>query len=164
MWNSLPSRRVGQMMARKDPEPEIIDPWVENLAWLMDESIPLGGWRIGLDGVLGLIPGIGDVTTGAIGALIIARASLSGIPRATVFRMIANVGIDSLLGTIPVVGDLFDFTFKANSKNLRLYRAALQGGRHVEKDWAFLIVVLLILAALIVLPILALVWVVRTVL
>ena len=77
------------------------------------------------------------MTTGAVGALIIARASMSGIPRATVFRMIANVAIDSLLGSIPVVGDLFDFTFKANTKNVRLYRAALQGGRRVEKDLVF---------------------------
>jgi hypothetical protein len=150
-------------MARKDPDPEIIDPWVENLAWLMDESIPLGGWRIGLDGVLGLIPGIGDVTTGAVGALIIARASMSGIPRATVLRMVANVGIDALLGSLPVVGDLFDFAFKANSKNLRLYRAALQGGHRAERDWAFLIFVVLILAALIVLPVVALVWLLRAV-
>jgi hypothetical protein len=164
MRNKPGPRRVGQMMARKEPQPEIIDPWVENLAWLMDESIPLGGWRIGLDGVLGLIPGIGDVTTGAVGALIIARASMSGIPRATVFRMIANVAIDSLVGSIPVVGDLFDFTFKANTKNVRLYRAALQGGRRVEKDWLFLVVVLLIMAALILLPILVLVWMVQAVL
>jgi hypothetical protein len=148
-------------MPPKEPRPEIVDPWVENLAWLLDESIPRGGrWRVGLDGILGLIPGIGDITTGAMGALIIARASMSGIPRATVMRMIANVAIDSLLGSIPVVGDLFDFTYKANSKNVRLYREALQGGRRTGRDWGFLIVVLLILAALVLLPILVLIWVI----
>jgi hypothetical protein len=148
-------------MPREEPRSEIVDPWIENLAWLMDESIPVGGrWRVGLDGILGLVPGIGDVTTGAVGALIIARASMSGIPRATVMRMVANVAIDSLLGSIPVIGDLFDFTYKANSKNVRLYREALQGGRRAGRDWAFLIVVLLILAALVVIPILALIWVI----
>jgi hypothetical protein len=74
--------------------------------------------------------------------------------------MIANVAIDSLLGSIPVVGDLFDFTYKANSKNVRLYREALQGGRRTGRDWGFLIVVLLILAALVLLPILVLIWVI----
>ena len=148
---------------RHTPRPEIVDPWIENLAWLMDESIPLGGrWRVGLDGILGLIPGIGDLTSGAVGALIIARASMSGIPRATVIRMIANVAIDSLLGVIPVIGDLFDFTYKANTKNLRLYRQALQGGHRAARDWVFVIAVLLILAILIVLPLLALMWLIRT--
>jgi hypothetical protein len=147
------------MMPHKKPEPEIVDPWVENLAWLMDESIPLGGrWRVGLDGVLGLIPGVGDVTTGAVGALIIARASMSGIPRATILRMVANVAIDSLLGAIPVIGDLFDFTYKANSKNLRLYRQALQGRRGAGRDWAFLIVVILLVAAIVILPIVLVIW------
>jgi hypothetical protein len=146
-------------MPREEPQPEIVDPWIENLAWLLDESIPLGGrWRVGLDGILGLIPGVGDMTTGAIGALIIARASMSGIPRATVMRMVANVAIDSLLGAIPVIGDLFDFTYKANSTNVRLYRQALQGRRSAGRDWAFLVVVILMVAALVILPLALLIW------
>lgn len=131
---------------------------IERIAWVMDKSIPIGGYRIGLDPIIGLIPGVGDLVTGMVSALLIVQAHRTGISRVTVLRMVANVGIDSVLGSIPFVGDFFDFAWKANSKNLALYKAAARGERHPGRDWLFLAVMLLILAALVSIPILLLIW------
>ena len=108
------------------------DPWLETLAWLMDRSIPLGRWSIGLDGLLGLIPGAGDTLGALVSAAIVARAATSGLPRSAVARMALNVLIDTLLGAIPLAGDVFDFAFKANSRNLQIFREALEGQRRVS--------------------------------
>src|SRR4026207_1278254 len=71
-----------------------IDPWVEKLAWIMDNSIPIGRWSIGLDGLLGLIPGVGDFLGTVVSALIVSRAAMAGLPRVTIARMVGNVAID----------------------------------------------------------------------
>lgn len=130
------------------------DQVIETIAWLMDRSIPIGGFRIGLDPIIGLIPGFGDVFSTLISAVLIVQAQRAGVPKATVLRMMTNVGIDTVLGSIPFIGDAFDFAWKANSKNLELYRSAMQGGRKDVKDWGFLALVFVILAALLSIPIL----------
>jgi hypothetical protein len=136
---------------------------MEKLAWLLDQSIPLGKrWRIGLDAVLGLLPGIGDVTGTTLSAIIIARASMAGVPRVTLMRMVANVAIDSLLGAIPILGDIFDAAYYSNVRNMRLYREAMQGPRSTKRDWVFLIAVFLILGALAAIPVLVLLAVIRS--
>lgn len=91
------------------------------LSWLLDSSIRLpGGFRIGLDGLIGLIPGVGDVVGGALSAWVFYQANKQGAPKSIQLRMIFNILIDTLLGAIPVVGDLFDFMWKANNRNLAL--------------------------------------------
>jgi Domain of unknown function (DUF4112) len=152
-------------VSRKGPplEPRV-DPWMERLAWLMDNSIRLGPrWSIGLDGLLGLVPGAGDMASGAISSLIVLRAAASGIPKVTVARMVANVAFDSLLGSIPFAGDLFDFAYKANTKNIEIYRAALAGSRKPRKDYFFLVFLSLILLLLIAIPAFLVVALVRTI-
>src|SRR5258705_12818036 len=84
------------------------DPVIEYLEWLMERAIPVGRWSFGLDGILGLIPGMGDVLSGIIASYIIARAARAGVPRAALARMMTNVVIDTLLGSVPIIGDLFD--------------------------------------------------------
>src|SRR5688572_23812153 len=97
--------------------------WLEKLAWLMDSSIPLGSrWSIGLDGLLGLIPGIGDLAGSFLSTFIVIAAAQAGLPRTAVARMIVNVAVDTVLGAIPFLGDIFDFTFKANAKNIKIFR------------------------------------------
>src|SRR5216117_2410115 len=98
-------------MAKKLPNEyrQLEDPVIEWLAWLMDDSIRIGPWGIGLDGFIGLIPGVGDMAGAAVSAVIIARAMKSGIPKSAVMRMVVNVGLDSLVGAVPFFGDLFDF-------------------------------------------------------
>ena len=146
-------------MAGKRPKPYLPeDPLIEWLAWLMDESIRVGPWAIGLDGVIGLIPGLGDMAGATVSAFIIARAMRSGIPKSAILRMLINVALDSLVGAVPLVGDIFDFAFKSNMYNLQIYREALRGERQVARDWFFIAVVLLILLVIVVAPILGLLY------
>ena len=94
---------------------------MRSLAWLLDNSIPLpGGWRIGLDPIIGLVPGLGDAIGALLSAFIISEARSLGAPRSILLRMIGNVAIDTVLGAIPFAGDIFDAAFKANSRNLAL--------------------------------------------
>jgi len=139
------------------------DPLSENLAWLMDSSIQIGPVSFGLDGLIGLIPGIGDFATSIVSALIILRAMHHGVHRAAILRMLLNVGFDTLLGAVPVAGDIFDFAFKSNIRNLEIYRESLSGTREPMKDWAFIAVVVVVLAALAILPILALIYLVKVI-
>jgi uncharacterized protein DUF4112 len=126
------------------------DPWIEHLALLMDGAIPVGRWSIGLDPLLGLLPGIGDLIGAFISMLIVMRAVQAGIPRIAVARMMTNIAIDTLIGAIPVVGDAFDFAFKANLKNLRIYERSLYSGRAgAARHWGFFIALFLGVAGVI---------------
>ena len=90
-------------------------------ARLLDSSIRLpGGYRIGWDGVIGLVPGVGDLAGVALSGWVLFGAARLGVPRVTLARMGLNVAVEAVVGTIPVIGDLFDFAFKANERNVRL--------------------------------------------
>lgn len=89
--------------------------------------IPGTNRRVGLDGLVGLVPIIGDVVTAAMGAWIVWEARNLGMSKWQLTRMAANVGIDTLVGAIPFAGDLFDFLYKSNTKNLRIIR------RHLDR-------------------------------
>lgn len=119
----------------------------------MDRWIKVGPVSFGLDGVLGLIPGFGDLASGLISAYIIARASRDGVPRPALARMMTNVAIDTILGSIPFAGDLFDFMFKANTKNLQIYREALAGPQDARRDWTYVAVFLVGVLMLIAIPV-----------
>jgi hypothetical protein len=94
---------------------------LRTLAWLLDNSIPLpGGYRIGIDALIGLVPGVGDAVGAALSAYIVNEARALGAPRSVLLRMIGNVMIETVIGSIPFAGDLFDAAFKANSRNLAL--------------------------------------------
>ena len=117
------------------------DPWIRHLAYLMDGAIPIGRWSFGLDPLLGLVPGIGDLIGAMISMLIVVRAVQAGVPRIAVARMMTNIAIDTLIGSIPIAGDAFDFAYKSNLKNLRIYEESLYTG-HTEtaRHWAFFFV------------------------
>ena len=82
--------------------------------------------RFGLDGLLGLLPGIGDLATALTGSVLIAMAHRMGVPVAVLLRMAANLLIDLAIGSIPLVGDAFDFGFKAHRRNVVLARRYLE--------------------------------------
>lgn len=136
-------------MAQRIYEPEVFaagerlparDPVAAKIAWLMDEAIRVGPWSIGLDGIVGLIPGLGDVLGALIGAIIVLRAAQAGVPRVVVARMVTNIAIDTFVGSIPLFGDAFDFAFKSNTKNLRIYEDALRRGRaSTARHWGFFV-------------------------
>ncbi|HMB90547.1 MAG TPA: DUF4112 domain-containing protein [Rhodothermales bacterium] len=95
---------------------------IEHLGFLLDNSIrlPIIGYRIGWDAIIGLIPGFGDVAGLLLSAYIVYESARFGVPKATLGRMVLNVGIEALVGAVPVLGDLFDATFKANARNIDL--------------------------------------------
>ena len=125
----------------------------------MDESIRLpGGYRIGWDGIIGLIPGLGDIAGLAVSAYIIAEAARLGAPKSVLLRMSANTAIDTVLGAIPLLGDLFDLAFKANRQNLRLLQSHLeapQRTRRVSIGWLVIIGVVALLGLVTVLVLLS---------
>ncbi|HUQ96795.1 MAG TPA: DUF4112 domain-containing protein [Chitinophagaceae bacterium] len=129
---------------------------MERLAKLMDAqfSIPGTDFRFGLDGIIGLIPGAGDLTTFAVSGymlLILARNGASGFVLA---RMILNILIDAVIGAVPLIGDLFDIAFKANMRNMRLMQEHYQEGRHQGSAAKVIVPVLILLFAVIA----ALIW------
>lgn len=92
----------------------------------MDSSVRLpGGFRIGVDGLIGMIPVVGDLAAAGVSFYIIAEAARMQLPARVLLRMALNVGLDLLIGAVPVIGDLFDFAFKANLRNARLMDAHL---------------------------------------
>jgi hypothetical protein len=128
------------------------DPFIEWLAWLMDESIRVGPWSIGIDPLLGFIPGLGDMAGAAVSALLISRAMKQGIAKSAVMRMVLNVAIDSLLGAVPFVGDIFDFAYKSNIRNLEIYREALRGDREPVRDWFFVVFITIVTLVVLAIP------------
>lgn len=100
---------------------------LERIAWLFDDSLRIPGTRIrlGLDALIGLLPGIGDLLGLAVGAWMIVQGARLGAPPALLLRMAGNLGLDALLGAVPGLGDLFDLAFKAHRRNLRLLQAHL---------------------------------------
>jgi Domain of unknown function (DUF4112) len=104
---------------------------VRLLSRLLDEQFRLPGttYRVGLDGLLGLIPGVGDAVGALLSAYILYEAIRLGASSTVLLRMIANIGIDTVGGAIPIVGDIFDMAWKANKKNAALLHAYLASQR-----------------------------------
>lgn len=100
---------------------------VRKIAWLMDSSIPIGaGYRIGIDGLIDFVPGIGDVAGVLVSMYIIYLAAVSGAPQPVLMRMAGNVLIDALLGAFPVLGAVADSAFKANVRNAAIFEEFLK--------------------------------------
>lgn len=100
---------------------------IDRMAGLLDARfrVPVIGLRIGLDGILGFVPGLGDVITLGPAVWILWKGYRLGAPKRVLVRMGANSAADVLIGSIPLVGDLFDIGFKANLRNARLLRNTL---------------------------------------
>lgn len=98
---------------------------LRRLARWLDDAIRIPGTdiRIGLDPILGLLPGLGDLGTSIVGAYLLVAAARLGAPAPVLVRMALNLGLDAALGAIPVVGDLFDVAFRSNRRNVRLLEA-----------------------------------------
>jgi hypothetical protein len=97
---------------------------IEALAKLLDVAFVLPGTNIryGIDGLIGLIPVVGDLLTTAMSLWIVREARALGAPRHLVARMLGNVALDGVVGLVPFAGDAFDVMFRANVRNIRLLR------------------------------------------
>lgn len=100
------------------------------VAFVLDEGIRVPGtdFRFGIDPVLGVLPGAGDVFSGGLSLYIVVESARLGVSYATLLKMIANISLDVAVGTIPVVGDAFDFVWKANKRNFELALDGLSNG------------------------------------
>lgn len=101
---------------------------LDALATLLDSAFVIPGttFRMGIDGVIGLVPVLGDLITTAISSYILYEARRLGVSKLTLARMAGNVAVDGIIGAIPIVGDMFDIAFRANRRNVHILRAHLE--------------------------------------
>jgi hypothetical protein len=142
--------------------PEVIEPdeklpadlvVLRKFSIFMDEALPIPGtkMRFGLDPVLGLVPGVGDIISALLSAWIVAGALRHRVPLLKIVRMVFNILVDLVIGEIPVLGDLFDFAFEENVMNMRIlmkYRNRRLAPRTASQiAGAMVVVVVIILMA-----------------
>ena len=134
-----------------------IEESLDRLGWILDDlfRIPVLGWRVGLDALVGLIPGVGDTATTVASLYVLGSAVRYRVPKITLLRMGLNLGIDYAVGSLPLVGDFFDAWWKSNQKNVELLRrrATVSANEAREgriSDWLFvgMIMVFLVLLAI----------------
>ncbi len=125
---------------------------IEKLAKLMDAQFKIPGTniRFGLDSLIGLIPGVGDLSTFAVSGYMVWIMANNGASGFLLARMVLNILIDAIVGMIPLLGDIFDIAFKANIRNMRLMQEHYQEGRHKGSAWKVIIPVLIILFVIII--------------
>jgi hypothetical protein len=137
------------------------DRTLHGLEILLDEAFVLPGTniRVGLDGIIGLIPWVGDVLAGLLSLVIPLAAWVRGVPYVTLARMGVNLAIEVLVGSIPIFGDIFDIAWKANRRNYRLLCRHLgEPRRHTWRDWAFLLLLAGGLGLIFAIPVALVVW------
>lgn len=125
---------------------------IRRISHLLDNAIPIPGtpYRIGLDPILGLLPGGGDLIGGIFAGYVVFKSAQLGVPQETLIKMAANIVFDTVAGTVPVAGDLLDVAWKANVKNIELLDAHLGSPEPGKKaDWLFVAALLLGLALII---------------
>jgi len=110
-------------------DPAALRKRVETLELILERSFTIPGINrpVGLDAIVGLVPVVGDVISGLMGAYLIWEARNLGMPKWKIWRMVGNLGIDTTLGAIPLVGDAFDLLFRSNTRNLRIIK------KHLDK-------------------------------
>jgi hypothetical protein len=141
----------------QDRNLELLRRW----AVLLDSAFRVPGTRIrfGLDAIVGLIPGVGDLSAPVFAVLLLVHAVRMRLPAIVQARMVLNAGLDALLGLVPILGDLADVGFKANLRNLALLeRHARPGVPSSRGDYVFVIVCVIVLAFIAIVPMVAIVW------
>ena len=124
---------------------------LRGLAKLMDAQFKIPGTniRFGLDGLLGLIPGAGDLSTFAVSGYMVMILAQNGASGFVLARMVLNILIDAIFGSIPLLGDIFDVYFKANIRNIKLMEEHYVEGRHRGGAWKVVVPVLLFVLVII---------------
>jgi uncharacterized protein DUF4112 len=131
------------------------------VARLLDDLITIPGTRqrLGLDSIVGLIPGFGDLASAAVGGWVILEAARFRLPGVVLARMVVNTLVDLVIGAVPIAGDLFDVVFKSNTRNLALFRRhATDPGASTSEHRFFFAGLVLVLFGLVWLLCLAIAW------
>jgi hypothetical protein len=102
---------------------------LDRVAWILDRAIPIGRYRIGLDPIIGLLPGVGDWIGALLSVYVLYEGARLGAPNLILLRMTGNILVEAILGEIPLLGDVFDFVWQANTRNLALIH------RHHDSTW-----------------------------
>jgi hypothetical protein len=129
---------------------------LQGLAKLMDAQFVIPGTQIrfGLDSPIGLIPGVGDLSTFAVSGYLLFIMAKNGASGFVLARMVLNILVDAIVGAVPILGDLFDVAFKANMRNMKLMQEHYQEGRHGGSAWKIIFPVLIIVFLVVV----AIIW------
>ena len=152
-----PVTRIRQLTPRQVRGLEAL----RNVAQMLDSAfvVPGTSYRFGLDPILGLVPGLGDLVSPLFTIGILWQARELALPRIVQLRMIFNVAIDSLVGAVPLLGDLFDFAWKANKMNLALLERHAQEERPASAgDWLFVILMVALVVLVAVIPFIIIGW------
>jgi hypothetical protein len=118
---------------------------MRQLSRVLDSAFVIPGTkqRMGLDPILGLIPGGGDTVSAALSSYIIIEAALMGLPRSALIRMVINIVIDTIVGSVPILGDIFDVFSKANLRNMQIvenHAKAPKSSAKVDKLFIILLI------------------------
>ena len=139
-----------------------IEKSLDQLSYYLDDlfRIPGIGWRFGLDGIIGLIPNVGDTLTTFASFYILIAGVRHGVPKITLLRMALNIAIDYFVGSIPIIGDAFDFFWKSNKMNMNLIRERATGN-NVGKtgDYMFVFGIILVLILFLIGSVIVSVWI-----
>ena len=125
---------------------------IAGVARLLDDLVTIPGTRhrVGLDSVVGLIPGAGDIVAAGVGVWILVEAARFRLPPIVLARMVVNLVVDLAVGAVPILGDLFDVAFRSNSRNLALFRRyASEPGASTAAERAFFVVLLVVVGAVV---------------
>jgi hypothetical protein len=126
----------GRVESVRTEEADRIRRSLQQLAWLLDSSIPVPGTKltVGVDALVGLFPVIGDLIGVAFSSYILSQAARLGAPRSVLWRMAFNIALEGVIGIVPFAGDLFDAAFKANQRNVALLDAWLDQPKRTERS------------------------------
>ncbi|MEM9992489.1 MAG: DUF4112 domain-containing protein [Bacteroidota bacterium] len=124
--------------------------WMDTVSELLDSRFRVPGTSItfGVDFLIGLIPGVGDITGYILSSALVVAMAKKGVSSGVLLKMLGNVILDAVIGAIPIVGDLFDLTYKANRRNFNMLKKYHESGKQGGNAWGAVIVVLLVLIAI----------------
>ena len=154
--------------AISQPDAASIYRTIERVTDLMERAIRIPGTRIrfGLDPILGFVfPEGGDVIGAVVSVCLVLASVRHGLPKAVIARMVFNIALDYLIGSVPLIGDMFDFAWKANTRNLELLKKHSRGvGRSFWSDWGWAIILLSVFAGMVIGIVLVSIYLIRQVL
>lgn len=135
--DSLPiSDDQGQTPSNQDKISQL-----NELSFVLDEyfTIPVINYKFGLDPIISILPGVGDLSSTVLSIYICYESYRMGIPIPTILRILTNIGIDTIFGSIPLIGTVIDIWWKANKRNMELIESRLQSPKKAENDTKYLL-------------------------